>query len=92
MIGKEVNAMDDKKVLWTGAIGAVIAAISCATPMLVIVLGAVGLTASVAYLDYVLLPALAVCLALVGYGFYMRRQRQAARGDADVVHKPGAGT
>lgn len=67
--------MDDKKVMLTGGIGAVIAAISCATPVLVIALGAVGLTASVAYLDYVLLPALAGCLALVGYGFYMRRQR-----------------
>jgi mercuric ion transport protein len=92
MIGKEVNTMDDKKVMWTGGIGAVIAAICCVTPVLVIALGAVGLTALVAYLDYVLLPALAVCLAVVGYGFYMGRQRQAACGDRDVVHKPGAGT
>jgi hypothetical protein len=27
-----------------------------------------------AYLDYVLLPALAVCLGLIGYGLYLRRQ------------------
>lgn len=84
--------MDDKKVMWAGGIGAVIAAISCATPMLVIALGAVGLTASVAYLDYVLLPALAVCLALVGYGFYMGRHRKTACGDTDAAHKRGAGT
>ncbi len=30
-----------------------------------------------AYLDYVLLPALAVCLGLFGYGLYLRRQAAA---------------
>ena len=67
--------MDDRKLLWTGGIGAVIAAICCATPVLVILLGAVGLSALTGYLDYVLLPALALCIALIGYGLYKQRQR-----------------
>lgn len=66
--------MKDATLIRTGAVGAVIAAVCCATPALVIVLGAVGLAAVAAYLDYVLLPALAVCLGLMGYGLYLRRQ------------------
>jgi len=72
--------MKDATLIRTGAIGAVIAAVCCATPLLVIALGAVGLAAAAVYLDYVLLPALAVCLGLVGYGLYLRRQ--AAAGSA----------
>ena len=71
--------MKDATLIRTGAVGAVIAAVCCATPVLVIALGAVGLAAVAAYLDYVLLPALAVCLGLIGYGLYLR---QAAAGCA----------
>jgi mercuric ion transport protein len=70
--------MKDATLIRTGAVGAVIAAVCCATPVLVIALGAVGLAALAAYLDYVLLPALAVCLGLIGYGLYLRRQAAAA--------------
>ena len=66
--------MKDATLIRTGAVGAVIAAVCCATPVLVIALGAVGLAAVAAYLDYVLLPALAVCLGLIGYGLYLRRR------------------
>jgi mercuric ion transport protein len=69
--------MKDATLIRTGAVGAVIAAVCCATPVLVIALGAVGLAAVAAYLDYVLLPALAVCLSLIGYGLYLRRQAAA---------------
>lgn len=68
--------MNNATVIKTGAAGAVVAAVCCATPILVVALGAVGLSALTGYLDYVLLPALALCLGLVGYGLY--RQRQAA--------------
>ena len=64
----------DKKVLRTGIIGTVIAALCCFTPILVAVLGAVGLSAWLGWLDYVLFPALAVFIALTIYGLY-RRQR-----------------
>jgi len=46
--------------------------------VLVIALGAVGLSAVTGYLDYVLLPASALCLGMVGYGLYRRRQKPVA--------------
>jgi mercuric ion transport protein len=66
--------MNDQTLVKTGIIGAVIAAVCCATPVLVILLGAVGLFALTGYLDYVLLPALAVCAGLIGYGLYRQRR------------------
>ena len=45
----------------------------CMTPLLVIVFGAVGPTAWLAKADYVLIPALILCLALVAFGLYCRR-------------------
>jgi mercuric ion transport protein len=67
--------MNDTMLINTGAAGAI--AVCCATHILVIALGAVGLSALTSYLDYVLLPALALCLGLVGYGLYWERQRAA---------------
>ena len=65
--------MTDKKLLWTGITGSVIAAICCATPVLVIAFGAVGLSAWVRGLDFVLLPALAIFLALTRYALWKRK-------------------
>ncbi len=59
----------------TGIIGAAITAICCFTPALVIGLGAVGLSAWLGWLDYVLLPALAVFLAVTGYAMVRRSRR-----------------
>lgn len=70
--------MNESTLIKTGAIGAVVAAICCATPVLVIALGAVGLSALTGYLDYVLLPILALCIGLISYGLYRRRQNAAA--------------
>ena len=67
--------MHDRTLIITGAIGAVFAAICCMTPLLVVVFGAVGLTAWLAKADYVLIPALLVCLALVAFCLYRRRLR-----------------
>jgi len=55
----------------------VIAAICCFTPVLVIALSAVGLSAWLGWLDYVLLPALAVFLGLTGYGLWLRQRNGA---------------
>ena len=44
--------------------GTALVAVCCFTPVLVILLGAVGLSVLTSYLDFVLLPALAVLLAL----------------------------
>lgn len=57
----------DQKLLCSGAGGSVIAAICCFTPALVVLFGAIGLSWAVGYLDYVLLPALAVFLGLTVY-------------------------
>ena len=69
--------MKDASILKTGIVGSVIAAICCATPVLVIALGAVGLSAWLGWTDYVLLPALAIFLGMTAYGLW-RRQRTAA--------------
>lgn len=54
-------------LLLVGIIGSVVTALCCFTPALVILLGAVGLSALVGYLDYVLFPALAAFVGLVIY-------------------------
>jgi mercuric ion transport protein len=68
--------MRERTLIATGAIGAALAAICCATPLLVAVLGAVGLTGWLAKADYVVMPALILCLGLIGFGLYRRRIRQ----------------
>jgi len=75
--------MKDATILKTDIIGAVIAAICGATPVLVLAFGAFGLSAWVRGLDNVLLPALAVFLGLTAYGFW-RRNRAAACCDTNI--------
>ena len=66
--------MEDRKLLGIGVGGAVFAAIFCFTPLLVVVLGAIGLSAAVAWLDYALVPALVVSVGLVVYAVVRRRR------------------
>lgn len=56
----------------TGVVGSVVAALCCFTPVLAIGLGAIGLSAALGWLDYVLLPALAFFLALTGYALWTK--------------------
>ena len=65
--------MNDRSLIATGGIAAVLAAICCATPILAIVLGAIGLTAWIARADYVVMPVLLLGVALVGFGLYRRQ-------------------
>jgi mercuric ion transport protein len=44
------------------------------TPVLVILFGAFGIGAMVAYLDMILFPLLAVFLGMAGYGYWKRKQ------------------
>ena len=68
--------MKDRNLLGTGIIGTAIAAVCCFTPALVVLLGALGLSAWLGWLDYVLLPALALFAGLTVYALIrMRRQR-----------------
>lgn len=65
--------MDNRTLLKTGITGSVIAAICCATPVLAIALGIVGLSAWVGWLDYVLIPALVIFVGITAYALYRRR-------------------
>ncbi len=67
--------MSDKGILTTGIIGVIIAALCCFTPILVVLLGVVGLSAIVGYLDYVLFPALAFFVLLTVYALWRRQRR-----------------
>ena len=64
--------MNDEKLLRSGVAGTVIAMLCCFTPVLVILLGFVGLSAIVGGLDYVLFPMLFASLGLIGYALYLR--------------------
>lgn len=66
--------MNDRKLLATGIVGTVVAALCCFTPVLVIVLGAIGLSAALGWLDYVLLPALGFFVGLTIYALYRGRK------------------
>ena len=66
--------MNDK-LLKMGVIGTVIAALCCFTPVLVVLFGVVGLSAVVGYLDYVLLPALALFDLITIYAVVRRARK-----------------
>ena len=63
----------DSTLLKLGVGGTILAALCCFTPILLILLGVVGLGALTGYLDYVLFPALAV---FVGITIYAVQKRQ----------------
>lgn len=72
--------MKDGTILGTGIVGSIIAAVCCFTPALLLLSGALGISAWLGWADYVLLPALALFLAMTVYGL-RRRQRAAASAD-----------
>jgi len=70
-MGMEV--MNNDKLLRCGLIGTAVAAVCCFTPVLVLLLGVVGLSAVVGWLDYVLFPALASFIGITAYALWKRR-------------------
>lgn len=74
-----MSAPENNRLLGIGLVGTVIMALCCFTPVLVVLLGAVGLSAVLGWLDYVLLPALAFFVGLTVYALWRRR---AARTEA----------
>lgn len=70
--------MSERANIQIGAIGGLLAAIVCCTaPLLVVALGSVGASAWFRNAYYVLIPALLICLGLIGLGLY--RHRSAAQ-------------
>lgn len=68
---------DPKTLLRVSIIGTTLVALCCFTPVLAILLGVVGLSALTGYLDYVLLPALAIFIGLTIYAIQRKRQADA---------------
>ncbi len=68
---------DPKTLLRVSIIGTVLVALCCFTPVLVILLGVVGLSALTGYLDCVLPPALAIFIGLTIYAIQRKRQADA---------------
>jgi mercuric ion transport protein len=64
--------MKNETLLKVGIIGTIVAALCCFTPILVILFGAVGLSALVGWLDYVLFPALAIFLVITAYAVWKK--------------------
>jgi mercuric ion transport protein len=69
-----------KRSLLAAAGGTAVVALCCFTPLLVLVLGLVGLSAVTPYLDYVLFPALAVLLGVTGVSYQKWRKTQSRLG------------
>ena len=69
----------NKKQLKTGIIGTLVAAVCCFTPALVILFGAVGLSAWLGWIDYVLFPALFASMGLVAHALYLRAGKVGTR-------------
>jgi len=67
--------MNDNKLLIMGIVGTVLSALCCFTPVLVVLLSALGLSAVVGYLDIVLLPVLAFFVSITLYALWRRRSR-----------------
>lgn len=68
--------MKNRSLLKIGIAGTVVAALCCLTPVLVVTLGAIGLSSVVGVLDYLLLPTLALFLLMTGYALWKHQQRK----------------
>lgn len=68
------TSQPSKKGIYAAIVGSLLVALCCFTPILIITLGAVGLSIFTPYLDYVLLPALVLLIALsfLSYGKWKR--------------------
>ena len=68
--------MTSRTLFGIGVAGSLLAVLCCATPLLAMVLGALGLSAWLGWSDYVVMPALVLFVAIAVYG--LMRSRQAA--------------
>ncbi|WP_396622687.1 mercury resistance system transport protein MerF [Marinobacter sp. W-8] len=66
-----------KTLLRVSVIGTVLVALCCFTPILVVLLGTLGLSALTGYLDYVLLPALVFFIGLTCYAVWRKKKHDA---------------
>lgn len=69
-----MNDMKKGTLLKTGLAGTLITALCCFTPVLGILLSALGFSFLIGMLDYVLLPALAFFMVMTVYSLMLRRK------------------
>lgn len=79
--------MTDRAVIRAGAVGAVLAAICCAAPLLAVGLPLASLGAWLAGAGLVALPLMVAGFALVAWG--VRHRRAKATGCETTIHKVG---
>lgn len=74
--------MTDRGLLTSGILGTLVVALCCFTPLLVILLGWIGLSAWLGWLDIVLLPLLGIfiCISVFALVRLARRRAEAAGG------------
>ena len=72
MRAEDTHGMQHDQLLKTGTVGSIIAALCCATPVLALLLGAIGLGWLTGSVDYVVLPVLVLFLGLVGYALWRK--------------------
>lgn len=73
-----------KNLLRVSVVGTVLVALCCFTPILVVLLGTLGLAALTGYLDYVLLPALAFFIGLTCYAVWRKKKHDACCDNASI--------
>jgi mercuric ion transport protein len=70
--------MSNQTLLKVGIVGTIVAALCCFTPILVVLLGVVGLAAVVGWLDLVLLPVLGIFVVITGYALWKRQTEKSS--------------
>ncbi|GAC1466577.1 MAG: hypothetical protein PVSMB11_02070 [Desulfuromonadaceae bacterium] len=65
------------KLLVAGGLGVVVTALCCFTPVLTILLATMGLGAVLGYLDYILLPALALFVGIILFALTREKKSNA---------------
>lgn len=68
------KTMPSKRGFYASMAGTVLVALCCFTPILIVLLAAVGLSVFTPYLDMVLLPALAIMIVLTVMSFLRWRK------------------
>jgi mercuric ion transport protein len=68
--------MRDHNLVTAGVVGAAVAAVCCAAPLVVTAVGAVGLTAWLAKAGNALIPAPILGVGLIAFGLYRKQCRE----------------
>ena len=71
--------MKPEKTLIASLSGTIFVTLCCFTPILVTLLGIVGLSAIIGYLDYVLIPALGAMLGLTIISYWRYRRHRSCK-------------